>query len=58
MEELQDAIEDALYVNAMHDETPKPTKDWKVKCLFIPTSKCIFNAIFCFSFTYYFKAPK
>lgn len=28
MEELQDAIEDARYVNAMHDETPKPTKDW------------------------------
>ena len=29
MEELQDAIEDAQYVNAMHDESPKPTKEWK-----------------------------
>ena len=29
MEELQDAIEDAQYVNAMHDDTPKPTKEWK-----------------------------
>ena len=30
MDELQDAIEDAQYVNAMHDDTPRPTKDWKV----------------------------
>ena len=29
MEELQDAIEDAQYVNAMHDDSPKPTKSWK-----------------------------
>ena len=29
MEELQDAIEDAQYMNAMRDETPKPTKPWK-----------------------------
>lgn len=29
MEELQDAIEDAQYVNAMHDDSPKPTKEWK-----------------------------
>ena len=28
MEELQDAIEDAQYMNAMHDDTPKPTKAW------------------------------
>lgn len=28
MEELQDAIEDAQYMNAMHDDTPKPTKEW------------------------------
>lgn len=26
MEELQDAIEDAQYMNAMHDDIPKPTK--------------------------------
>ena len=26
MEELQDAIEDAQYMNAMHDDVPKPTK--------------------------------
>jgi len=29
MEELQDAIEDAQYMNAMTDDTPKPTKEWK-----------------------------
>jgi len=29
MEELQDAIEDAQYMNAMQDSTPKPTKEWK-----------------------------
>ena len=29
MEELQDAIEDAQYMNAMHDDLPRPTKDWK-----------------------------
>ena len=28
MEELQDAIEDAQYLTAMHDETPKPTTAW------------------------------
>lgn len=30
MEELQDAIEDAQYMNAMHDDSPKPTKEWKI----------------------------
>ena len=29
MEELQDAIEDVQYMNAMHDDTPKPTKEWR-----------------------------
>ena len=29
MEELQDAIEDAQYMNAMHDDSPKPTKEWR-----------------------------
>lgn len=29
MEELQDAIEDAQYMNAMHDGIPRPTKAWK-----------------------------
>lgn len=28
MEELQDAIEDAQYMNAMHDGVPRPTKEW------------------------------
>ena len=28
MEELQDAIEDAQYINAMNDDSPKPTKPW------------------------------
>ena len=28
MEELQDAIEDAQYLTAMHDELPKPTLPW------------------------------
>ena len=28
MEELQDAIEDAQYLSAMHDESPKPTIPW------------------------------
>jgi hypothetical protein len=30
MEELQDAIEDAQYINAMNDDSPKPTKEWKM----------------------------
>ena len=30
MEELQDAIEDAQYMNAVHDTSPKPTKEWKL----------------------------
>ena len=29
MEEMQDAIEDAQYMNAMHDDLPRPTKVWK-----------------------------
>jgi hypothetical protein len=29
MEELQDAIEDAQYMNAINDDTPKPTREWK-----------------------------
>lgn len=29
MEELQDAIEDAQYMNAVHDDNPRPTKEWK-----------------------------
>ena len=29
MEELQDAIEDAQLMNAMHDGIPRPTKGWK-----------------------------
>ena len=29
MEELQDAIEDAQYIMAMHDDIPKPTEAWK-----------------------------
>ena len=28
MEELQDAIEDAQYINAMNDDSPRPTKQW------------------------------
>ena len=32
MDELQDALEDAQYVNAMHDAAPRPTKEWKVQC--------------------------
>lgn len=28
MEDLQDAIEDAHYINAMQTMVPKPTKDW------------------------------
>jgi len=28
MEELQDAIEDAQYMNAVHDDSPKPSKPW------------------------------
>jgi hypothetical protein len=31
MEELQDAIEDAQYMNAVHDDSPKPSKPWKFK---------------------------
>jgi len=29
MEELQDAIEDAQYMNAMNDDGPRPTRAWK-----------------------------
>ena len=29
MEELQDAIEDAQFMNAVHDESPKPSKPWR-----------------------------
>ena len=29
MEDLQDAIEDAQFINAMHEEAPKPSKRWK-----------------------------
>ena len=29
MEELQDAIEDVQYMNAMHDDIPRPTQDRK-----------------------------
>ena len=35
MEELQDAIEDAQYMNAVHDTSPKPTREWK----FLPREK-------------------
>lgn len=28
MEELQDALEDAQYINAVHDSAPKPTQKW------------------------------
>jgi hypothetical protein len=28
MEDLQDAIEDAQYMNAMNDTSPKPTQQW------------------------------
>ncbi len=28
MEELQDAIEDAQYMHAMHNEAPQPTVEW------------------------------
>jgi len=28
MEELQDAIEDAQYMNAINDDSPKPTREW------------------------------
>ena len=34
MEELQDAIEDAQYMNAMHDDIPKPTKVISFPCTF------------------------
>jgi hypothetical protein len=30
MEELQDAIEDAHYINAMQNSVPRPTKEWPV----------------------------
>ena len=33
MEELQDAIEDAQYINAMNDDSPKPTKEWRMPSL-------------------------
>ena len=29
MEQLQDAIEDAQYMTAMHDDMPRPTKEWQ-----------------------------
>ena len=29
MEELQDAIEDAQLMSAIHDDVPRPTKAWK-----------------------------
>ena len=29
MEDLQDAIEDAQFINAMHEDGPKPSKRWK-----------------------------
>lgn len=29
MEELQDAIEDAQFMSAVHDDIPHPTKGWK-----------------------------
>ena len=35
MEELQDAIEDAQYMNALHDVSPKPITEWKI----LPTEK-------------------
>ena len=38
MEELQDAIEDAQYINAMNDTSPKPTKEW---CM--PTPEVLAN---------------
>jgi hypothetical protein len=28
MEELQDAIENAQYMHAMHNQAPQPTADW------------------------------
>jgi hypothetical protein len=30
MEDLQDAIEDAQLINALNDDTPRPTKEWSV----------------------------
>jgi hypothetical protein len=33
MEELQDAIEDAQYMNAIHDDVPKPTKVCMYLCM-------------------------
>ena len=30
MDELQDAIEDAQYMSAMHDNSPRPTASWKI----------------------------
>ena len=29
MEQLQDAIEDAQYMTAMHDDMPRPTMEWQ-----------------------------
>ena len=29
MEQLQDAIQDAQYMTAMYDDTPRPTKEWQ-----------------------------
>ena len=39
MEELQDAIEDAQYMNAMHDDIPKPTKVKSFSCTFTSLQK-------------------
>lgn len=33
MDDLQDAIEDAQFINAMHDDTPKPTLEWEFPSL-------------------------
>ena len=37
MEELQEAMEDAQYINAVNDTSPKPTKEWK----FLPRDKLL-----------------
>jgi len=29
MEDLQDVLEDVTYMNAMSDDSPKPTKPWE-----------------------------
>jgi hypothetical protein len=33
MDDLQDAIEDAQFINAMHDDIPRPTMEWKFPTL-------------------------